>query len=454
MRILLVDDEQEGRSFLAEYLMLLGHSVVECDAAEAALTIYEQQAFDLVLSDIKMGGMSGLELVKEIRRHTRQPQAAVVLYTGFVDVGLVVGALRAGAFDYLMKPINVQELKDVLKRVSEQRPATEQQLPVAAPARSVAQQPGVGKVGIFSAAMQQIVRQARQYHTDRSLPILIQGETGVGKDIVARMIHYGDGEATGPFIALNCAAITPSLFESELFGYEGGAFTGAATRGSRGKLDMAMGGTLFLDEVAEIPVELQAKLLRVIEERSFYRVGGLKPIATDLRIICATNLDFAERIAAGLFRKDLYYRLKVGQLLIPPLRERTEDILPLAELFLKEFAERRGKTFCQIEAEAAAWLTAYSWPGNVRELRNAMEWVTFMYDDLALRADHLQALGLPPPAAEIAAPAAQPLNAHVDQLVLDALARHQGNKTRAARELGISVRALYYRLERMGHSLQ
>lgn len=454
MRILLVDDEQEGRSFLAEYLMLLGHSVVECDAAEAALTIYEQQAFDLVLSDIKMGGMSGLELVKEIRRHTRQPQAAVVLYTGFVDVGLVVGALRAGAFDYLMKPINVQELKDVLKRVSEQRPATEQQLPVAAPARSVAQQPGVGKVGIFSAAMQQIVRQARQYHTDRSLPILIQGETGVGKDIVARMIHYGDGEATGPFIALNCAAITPSLFESELFGYEGGAFTGAATRGSRGKLDMAMGGTLFLDEVAEIPVELQAKLLRVIEERSFYRVGGLKPIATDLRIICATNLDFAERIAAGLFRKDLYYRLKVGQLLIPPLRERTEDILPLAELFLKEFAERRGKAFCQIEAEAAAWLAAYSWPGNVRELRNAMEWVTFMYDDLALRADHLQALGLPPPAAEIAAPAAQPLNAHVDQLVLDALARHQGNKTRAARELGISVRALYYRLERMGHSLQ
>ena len=339
MQILLVDDEQEGRSFLANYLSLLGHQVTECASGEEALDAYDGVPFEMIFSDIKMEGISGIELVREIKKVKRQPGADVVLYTGFVDLQLAIGALRAGAYDYLTKPINMDELKAVLERVQEHQALLrenetltqhfEEEVQAATQVkdrelqqlrRRVAEQAGIGALGVFSETMRRIVQQAEQYHTDRSLPVLIQGETGVGKEIIAKIIHYGSMAEPGPFIDINCTAITPSLFESELFGYEAGSFTGGAVRGQRGKLDMAMGGTLFLDEIAEIPSELQAKLLRVIEERSFYRVGGLKKIKTDIRIVAATNLDFEKRIEEGLFRKDLYYRLKVGQIIIPPLR--------------------------------------------------------------------------------------------------------------------------------------
>jgi two-component system response regulator AtoC len=486
MRILLVDDEKESRSFLADYLLLLGHEVDECSSGEQALETYKKNRYEMVLSDIKMGGMSGIDLIRDIKALQCNPEADLVLYTGFIDISLAIGALRVGAYDYLTKPINVQELKAVLNRVEEHQfllnenknlvqhfdekvknatKDTEYQLEQLK--KIIAEQAGIGQIGAFSGKMKTIIQQAEKYHTDRSLPVLIQGETGVGKEIIAKMIHYGNMQNPGPFIDINCTAITPSLFESELFGYEAGSFTGGTSRGSKGKLDMAMGGTLFLDEIAEIPIELQAKLLRVLEEKSFYRVGGLKKIKTDLRIICAANVDFEKRIEQGLFRKDLYYRLKVGQIIIPPLRERPDDILPLALMFLQNFAQRRGKRFSGISSLAAGFLLQYPWPGNVRELKNLMEWVSFMYDEEELKIEHLnninnrcntssnEMLTQIEPDFAIAQKNLEAqsdnvaLQDRVDSMVEEALEKFGGNKTKAANYLGIAVRTLYYRLEKM-----
>jgi two-component system, NtrC family, response regulator AtoC len=306
--------------------------------------------------------------------------------------------------------------------------------------------------------MKSLVKHAQQYHTDRTVPVLIQGETGVGKEVIARIIHYGNVETPGPFVDINCAAISPTLFESELFGYEGGSFTGGVNKGQKGKFDIAAGGTLFLDEIVELPLELQAKLLRVLEEKSFYRIGGLKKIKTDVRIICTANLDFEKQIEDGKFRKDLYYRLKVGRILIPPLREREDDILPLTLMFLTDFSKRRGKHFSRISEPAAKFLMSYQWPGNVRELRNAMEWISFMFDDVELKFEHLS--NLTPKGTEekketkSLPPDPMNLDEHIDDLVEEALRKYNGNKTKAAHHLGISVRALYYRLERMQKNVE
>jgi transcriptional regulator with PAS, ATPase and Fis domain len=295
------------------------------------------------------------------------------------------------------------------------------------------------------------------------MPILIEGETGTGKEIIARLIHYGEMKDPTPLIDVNCAALNGNLFESELFGYEPGAFTGGLAKGQKGKLDLAQGGTLLLDEVGEIPLDLQGKLLRVIQEKEFYRVGGLKKVSADVRIICATNADLGRKVDQGAFRKDLFYRLKVGHIVIPPLRRRREEILPLAEMFLLQFAAQKGRRFKAIDPAAAELLLAYEWPGNVRELRNTMEWVVFMNDDTAVRPGHLDALdkGLPvvgkagaaadralDPADFTLPVAGFDLENYVDLIVRRALERCRGNKTAAARYLGISRRSLYCRLGR------
>jgi Transcriptional regulator containing PAS, AAA-type ATPase, and DNA-binding domains len=321
----------------------------------------------------------------------------------------------------------------------------------------------IGKIGVFSPHMRALFAEAQKFHHDRSIPVLIEGETGTGKEIAAKLIHYGNSpdEHGGMFVAINCAAIAPTLFESELFGYEPGAFTGGASKGQKGKFELAQGGTLFLDEVGEIPLELQGKLLRVLEEREFYRVGGLKKIKTDVRIICATNVPLETRVAQGEFRRDLFFRLKVGQITLPPLRERSEEIVPLATMFLQESARQKGRNFAGIPPETAALLRSYSWPGNVRELKNVIDYATFAYDDTELKPAHIAGQLLGNLADDKSVPAERtgaarivlPLPAngyslkhYTDDIVREVLKAHNGNKAATARYLGISPRALAYRV--------
>lgn len=487
MNILLVEDDNDSRTYLAVFLRELGHGVVECDNGYRALENLQKNNFNIVLSDIKMPRMSGLELLRHISMFKAGQAIDVVLFTGYGDMESAIGALRAGAYDYLLKPINIEELAATIERAAErqilrdensnpfgtppktaERTATENRGEFDELTGNFAQVAGLDKVGIFCDSMRDIIEQSFMFHTHRSMPVLIQGETGTGKELIARYIHHGSFGVADPFVDVNCAAIMPSIFESELFGYEAGAFTGGHPKGQKGKLDIAKGGTLFLDEVTELSPELQAKLLRVIQEKEFYRVGGLRKIKTDVRIICATNVDIEEQVKKGRFRQDLYYRLNVGRIVLPPLRERREEIIHLANMFLQQFAKENGKRFTKISHAAAKMIHSYNWPGNIRELKNSLELLTFMYDDTELQASHLNNL----PQFKRAVPDSDMKNTekrnplvnmlgfslpedgldlenYVNNIVNQAYEINQKNKTKTAHYLGISRRSLDCRLKRL-----
>ncbi len=483
MNILLVDDDRDSVKSVKRFLTRIGHQVTECNSAGNALEALPGFRYPLVISDIKMPGMSGLELLQEIKSRPGGGETEVVLFTGYGNMDTAIQALRLGAYDYLLKPINVEELAILVERVAERqilirenralneemddrvRQATaETKQELESLRRMMGSRLGMLNLVFSSQEMQNICEQAMKYHTDRSIPVLIEGETGVGKEIIAKLIHYGQMKSLAPFTDLNCATLKPSLFETELFGYDAGAFTGALAKGQKGKLDVSNGGTLFLDEIGDLPLELQGKLLRVIQEKEYYRIGGLKKIRTDVRLICATNVNLEAEVRQGNFRKDLFYRLNVGRIVIPPLRERRDDILPLARSLIAEFAAARGKRFKSIGEGAARLLLEHSWPGNVRELRNIMEWISFMYDDVEVKPVHLAdilknttgddrqvSLGAH---CEISQGFSLPreglaLNKFVDQIILEALKLHHGNKTDTARFLGISRKSLYCHLEGM-----
>lgn len=463
MNILLVEDDRKIRLYIAKFLRRLGHQVAEHANGKEALDAYHAEEFALVLSDVNMPGMSGIELLRSIKKRSEVSQAAVALFTGYNDIDSAIEALRLGAVDYLLKPISTEDLVAVVKKVAD---ATNLQpdnkMDDISPIEKVlAQAMNIRKVGLFSEAMRKIIKVALQYHNNRDLPVLIEGETGTGKELIARTIHYGNMKEVGSFVDINCATISANLFESELFGYEGGSFTSAASRGRKGKLDLAKDGTLFLDEIAEMPLELQAKLLRVIQEKDFFRVGGLEKIKTNLRLICATNISLAERVKQGAFRRDLYYRLKVGHITVPPLRERKSDIIPLTNMFLSEFAGTKGKKICEVSEMAQKMLLAYHWPGNVRELRNLIEWIVAMYDDDEIKPVHLCMLYpyIDDPVEEQKAkiPVLQPnkfslpeegfcLYDFVHSIILEALKKHHGNKAATARYLKCSRSSIYYLL--------
>jgi len=436
----------------------------------------------MVLSDLKMPGLSGIELLRALSSFAVGQDFDVVLLTGHGDMESAIEALRAGAYDYLLKPVNVEELAAVTERVAERqvlrrenkvltekfedevRAATEEtRHELTRLRKAYCESMGIGNLVVFSEAMKTVIEQARQLHSDRSVPVFIEGETGTGKEVIARYVHYGPGDVTAPFVDLNCAAIAPGIFESELFGYEAGAFTGGLPKGRKGKLDMALGGTIFLDEIAEIPVELQAKLLRLIQEREFFRVGGLKKITTDARFICATNVDIEKKVRQKAFRQDLFYRLSVGRITLPPLRQRKEDILPLAEMFLTRFAREKGKRFRTISGGAADMLLSCKWPGNVRELKNAIEWAVLMWDEHELKPVHLGILKGRKKGAPVETvsdgmidcnnftlpPGSLPIEEYFDNIIVEALKLNKGNKTQTAKYLGISRRSLYSRLKRL-----
>lgn len=466
MNILLVDDDKRSRNYIAEFLKRLGHSVAEAGNGQEALQLFNAD-FALVLSDNRMPKMSGLDLLREIRRRPDGLEVDFIIFTAYGNMESVIEAMRCGASDYLLKPLQITELVITLKRLDKKRAmrlpgridASDHNIQCSNNKINVFSGP---KMGVYSEVMHETMQLAGRMHQDRSVPILIEGETGTGKELVARYIHYGDGHSTRPFVALNCAALTPSIFESELFGYEAGAFSGGLPRGHQGKLDLANEGTLFLDEIAEISTGLQAKLLRVIQEKEYYRVAGLKEIKTDVRIICATNQKLKHRVEQGLFRADLFYRLNVGRLHIPALRERKEDILPLALMFLNQLAEQKKKRCKTISDSAVRILLDYTWPGNVRELRNLMEWITLRYDDEELQPFHLDMLIRTTETVakieqsntdkynNIALPRdSMPLADISNAIIIKALEKHYGNKTETAKYLGISRSSLYYHLKHM-----
>lgn len=465
MNILLVDDDQNSRTVIAKFLRQIGHNVTECKTPQIALEKFSEHEYPMVLSDIRMPNMSGIELLKIIAATPQKYPSDVVLFTGYADADSAEVALRAGAFDYLLKPINAEELVSVIQKIEKRQNllrqnedtfVTEDKTSSVSFENSVINCNGLN-IGVYSNAMHKQIMLALKYHEDRSMPVLIEGPTGTGKEIIARLIHYGidDSEAKKrPFVDINCATLSPTLFESELFGHEPNSFTGSSKTGQKGKLDAANGGTLFLDELEALPLDLQSKLLRVIQEKEFYRVGGLQKIKVDIRIICATNVSLTEKVKTGEFRSDLYYRLKVGHVSLPPLNQQKEAILPLATMFMKEFSLQKRKHFKRISDKAADMLTQYSWDGNIRELRNVIEWVVFMYDDVEIKAEYLYDVISPKkpilnrnePTNNVLCIELKPEGIDMKdvklQLILKALELHDGNRSAAARYLGISRRSI------------
>jgi len=320
---------------------------------------------------------------------------------------------------------------------------------------------GIGAVGVFSEQMTNAVDLAEFYHEEPDIPLLIEGETGTGKEVIARLVHFGRKISQQPFISINCSSLTPSLIESELFGYDRGAFTGARNSGSIGKIESAQDGTLFLDEIGELPIDLQPKLLRVLQEKEFFRVGGTKNIRLNFRVIAATNRDLKQRIEFGDFRRDLFFRLDVGKIFLPPLRQQREAIIPLAFMFLEQASQLKEKRFHSIHNDLQAMMIDYSWPGNIRELKNYIERAVFLYDDWVLRPDHMDfvrnleggAYRTRVPETKAVSKTKLPQNGfNLKQfeiiLVKKALEKFNNNKTKTAEYLGISRHSVNTRIKK------
>ncbi|MBN1782460.1 sigma-54-dependent Fis family transcriptional regulator [bacterium] len=480
MHILLVEDNPAIRESLNDLLNNMNYTVTCCENGREAIDLLQGTAVDVVISDIMMPEVDGHRLLMKIKQNESLKHIEVVLFTGHGDIKSAVEAMRQGAYDYLLKPVDVQELGLVLKRIQElvllktehrrlsqhfqeevQKATKTIENELIAVRKAFAREIGTIEIGIFSDSMKQLFKRAETLHQNPEIPILIEGETGTGKELVAHFIHYGFGDVISPFVGLNCAALSASLFESELFGYEPGAFTGGNPKGQIGKLELAKNGSLFLDEITEMPAEHQAKLLRVIQEREFFRVGGLKKQQAEARFICATNQNVKNAISDGKFRQDLYFRLNIGHVRIPPLRERREEILPLALLFLNRLSNQRPTHFSKIHPDASSLLKNYQWPGNVRELKNLIERIVLYWDDEEIRPVHVRAClesipSLQPtetslePAEDLHLPGSGlQLNDHILAIVKKALQRHGGNQTQTARYLGISVRVLQTYLKKI-----
>ncbi|MDD2485329.1 MAG: sigma-54 dependent transcriptional regulator [bacterium] len=373
-KVLIVDDEPNIRHILGAILRKDGYTVQSADNGEAALKLLEEEAFDLIITDLVMPQMGGIDLLHEIQQ--RRPGTAVVIMTAYGTIKTAVEAMKIGARDYITKPFEMDEVKIVARNalnmaglVKENR-ILKQEL-----GRRCACDEMIGD----SRTMAEITDMIEKVAGSRAT-VLIRGESGTGKELVARAIHRNSRRSDNPFIAVNCAALSNDLLESELFGHEKGAFTGAMAQ-KPGRFELADGGTLFLDEVGEISPALQVKLLRILQEREFERVGGTKTIKVDIRLIAATNRDLEEAVKKNDFREDLYYRLKVIEMHTPPLRERIEDIPMLAEHFLRRFSQENGKKLREISSEATDLCQGYNWPGNIRELENAMEYAVIMADE-------------------------------------------------------------------------
>jgi two-component system response regulator FlrC len=442
-RILVADDEPGLREFVADALELDEHVVVKAPDGRAAAKLLDERGFDVVITDLKMPGMDGLQLLRKIR--AEQPEIEVIVMTAHGTVDTAVEAMKLGAFEYLQKPLSgPDELRLLVQRAAEHRGLRDH-------AEGATLQAGPkGPPLTYGDPVMKPVMLAIDKVAKTSATVLLLGESGTGKEVAARTVHELGARAQKPFMAINCAALSETLLESELFGHEKGAFTGATER-KRGRLELADGGTFFLDEVGELKAELQAKLLRVLQERRFERVGGSRTLEVDVRWVAATNRDLRAMIDAGTFREDLYHRLAVFPIKLPPLRERKADLIPIAKNVLHRVAADLGRSVPKLTPAAEQRLLAAPWRGNVRELANALERAAILADGSTIDAAHIW-LDEPAPARPAASgpSAIRPLAELEHDAILAALEHVGGNRRKAAELLGIGERTLYDKLKRYG----
>ncbi len=448
-RVLAVDDDQDTREVLREQLARAGFSVTLCESAERALALTPNADFDVVLSDLHLGGMGGIELCERLAE--AHPDVPVVVVTAHGSVQTVIDALRAGAFDFVQKPIEAVPLCHALRRATERRSLEREVKRLREQSEGSS---GLGDLIGESTAMKRVYSMIRQV-ADTDASVLISGESGTGKELVARALHQESSRRSGPFMAINCAAVPAHLLESELFGHMRGAFTGANSD-RRGLFEQANGGTVLLDEIGELPQELQPKLLRVLQTLCVRPVGGSKEINLDIRVLAATNRQLEAEVEAGRFRADLFYRLNVVQLELPPLRDRGTDVLRIAESYQRRCAEKLGRDIKGFDRTVARKLLDYDWPGNVRELANCIERAVTLathdqlrVSDLPERVQRFKKSRVGPPLASVADPECVPtLREFQEEYIQNVLSSVDGNKTKAARLLGLDRRTLYRKLER------
>ena len=446
MTILIVDDEKNTREGLARALKRQ-YRVFTAESAETALSVLSEETVDLMLSDIRMPGEDGLSLLKTVRQ--RYPSVLCILLTAYGSIETSVEAMNSGAYDFLTKPVNLDQLDIKLDQALKTRKLESENRELR---KRLDDRYGFENIIGTSEPMQALFDTIRQVSPTQA-NVLIQGASGTGKELVARAIHRLSTRSDGPFVAVHCAALSATLLESELFGHEKGAFTGAIAQ-SKGRFELANGGTLFLDEISEIDLSIQVKLLRVLETRTFERVGGEKTLSTDIRVVAATNRNLKEYVEAGKFREDLYYRLNIVDIRLPPLSERKSDIPLLCAHFIKDFSQKNNREITGIEPAAMALLQAYPWPGNVRELRNIIERMIVLSHGSLLTVMDVPA-NIRDDAQKAAEAAGEPnrtesLAQTEKRKILSALEAAGGNRSRAAVALGISRRTLHRKLAAWG----
>ena len=450
-KILVIDDEKLIRWTLEQHLSKEGYEVLSADSAEKGLEMINDEVPDLVLLDNRLPEMTGLELLEQL--HVQERGLMVIMITAYGLVETAVKAMKLGAYDYISKPFNLEEITFVIRKAVEAGSLRSQVKQLRGQVDTL-----IGETGQMVRVKDLILKIAKSDATT----VRIQGESGTGKDLVAKAIHNTSSRSDKPFMAINCAALPVTLLESELMGHEKGAFTDAKTA-KKGLLELADSGTMFLDEIGDMDMNMQAKLLRVLEERSFRRVGGVKDIKVDVRIISATNQDLSLAMSKGQFRKDLYYRLQVVPIMLPPLRERGEDILLLARHFMEHFNQECHKSVQGFSADAEKALLSYPWPGNVRELKNVIERAMIFEIDKEIMTEHIP-LEIVEPHTQTAAFSGEPLSLDCltipeggisieeveEALVKKALEISEGNQTRAAQLLRMPRDAFRRRMKRFG----